>query len=111
MAALSTVAGIAAIASAGFKKLKQNGPAIAALGLAGASAAKSLTQKGAAVPELPTAPSMEDLNLQAAQKASLAATRARALAGGTGTHGGTLLTGPGGLTTPATTAPKTLLGL
>lgn len=84
--------------------------AIAALGTAGASVVKSLSHKKPAVPQLPPAPVPLDMNLQAAKAASIAQTRASALAGGQGTHGGTLLTGPSGVLSPAPTAPKTLLG-
>lgn len=71
-------------------------------GVAGAAASKLLAPKP---PPMPTAPPV----LQAPDGTAAAgavANRARGAAG----FGSTNLTGPMGLTDPATTAPKTLLG-
>lgn len=79
--------------------------AMIALGLAGVSAYKSLTDKGPKAPELPPAPPPIDLSASVA-----AGVAARKKAAATSARNGTLLTGPAGVQTPAMTQRKTLLG-
>lgn len=78
---------------------------IVALGLAGVSAYKALTDKGPEKPALPPAPAPVDTS--AAPAAGVAA---RKKASVTKARSGTLLTGPSGVQTPALVQRKTLLG-
>lgn len=76
-----------------------------ALGLAGYSAFKSLTDKGPQAPTLPTAPPPVDTTA-----ATAAGVAARQKATAPSNRNGTLLTGPSGVQAPAATTRKTLLG-
>lgn len=98
MAALSTVAAIAAIGASAF------------------SVGKTLTQKGPkappAPPELPAAPDATAETRAADEAATKAgiAERQKSAAPGRRGFAGTILTGPSGVQAPAPVAYKTLLG-
>jgi hypothetical protein len=84
-----------------------------ALGLAGAQLLGSVLGKKPKAPTLPTLPPPPPVDTSASDAAAAesagAAQRKRASAPGAG-RAGTILTGPRGLTTPAPTQRKTLLG-
>lgn len=83
--------------------------------LAGAVAGHAMSPKAPKqAPAMPTMPAAPDPKVQSQEAEAAAALRRRAraaMSGRAGTMNGTLLTSPQGLGAPASTAPKTLLGL